>query len=50
MQERMDQLDGSFTIRPSTGKKGGTVVEAHIPLSHMLPPGKGITEREDAPE
>ncbi|NNE51863.1 MAG: histidine kinase [Sulfitobacter sp.] len=36
MQERMEQLGGSLEI--SQGKIGGTTIEAHVPLSHMLPP------------
>lgn len=36
MQERMDHLGGSFTIRP--GRGGGTRIEASVPLRHMLPP------------
>ena len=36
MQERMEQLDGSLSIRPRKGV--GTTIEATVPLSHMLPP------------
>lgn len=43
MQERMEQLDGSIHILSSrgatAGKTGGTVIEASLPLSHLLPPG-----------
>ena len=35
MQERVEQLDGALRIRPG---KPGTVIEATVPLSHMLPP------------
>ncbi|WP_319823617.1 cache domain-containing protein [Thalassovita sp.] len=35
MQERIDQLDGTLTI--STGKNG-TLIEAKVPLTHLLPP------------
>ncbi|MEO0751415.1 MAG: cache domain-containing protein [Pseudomonadota bacterium] len=35
MQERAEQLDGSLRILSS---KTGTVVEASVPLSHLLPP------------
>lgn len=35
MQERMDQLDGTLRILSS---KSGTVIEASVPLTHMLPP------------
>jgi two-component system NarL family sensor kinase len=42
MQERMEQLDGTFRISSS---KEGTTIEASVPLSHMLP---AETERPDA--
>ena len=35
MQERVDQLDGTLTISSS---KKGTVIEAQVPLRHLLPP------------
>ncbi|MGB1034347.1 MAG: cache domain-containing protein [Primorskyibacter sp.] len=35
MQERMDQLGGALRVLSS---KSGTVIEAEVPLSHMLPP------------
>jgi two-component system NarL family sensor kinase len=35
MQERMEQLDGELKVLSS---RAGTVIEASIPLSHMLPP------------
>lgn len=35
MQERIDQLDGTLRILSSSA---GTVIEATVPLSHMLPP------------
>jgi len=35
MQERVDQLDGSLRILSS---KSGTVIEAQVPLRHLLPP------------
>jgi len=39
MQERIDQLDGQLRIRTaSNGDNPGTVIEAIVPLSHMLPP------------
>jgi two-component system, NarL family, sensor kinase len=38
MQERIEQLDGSLTILSSSGPDGGTVIEARLPLSHMLSP------------
>ncbi|KUP92284.1 cache domain-containing protein [Tritonibacter horizontis] len=43
MQERMEQLDGTLRILSSrsaaTGSGSGTVIEASLPLSHLLPPG-----------
>ncbi len=39
MQERIDQLDGRLKITSKTdGKLVGTVIEAVVPLTHMLPP------------
>jgi two-component system NarL family sensor kinase len=38
MQERIDQLQGSLRILSS---KSGTVIEAQVPLTHMLPPEEG---------
>ncbi|SMX42329.1 cache domain-containing protein [Actibacterium lipolyticum] len=35
MQERIEQLNGNLRILSS---KSGTVIEAQVPLSHMLPP------------
>jgi two-component system NarL family sensor kinase len=35
MQERMDQLGGTLRVLSS---KGGTVIEAQVPLTHLLPP------------
>ncbi|WP_397541446.1 cache domain-containing protein [Roseovarius salis] len=35
MQERIEQLDGTLRILSS---KGGTVIEASVPLTHLLPP------------
>ena len=42
MQERVEQLDGTLRILSS---RTGTVIEASVPLSHMLPP----QERSDPP-
>lgn len=41
MQERMEQLDGNLRILSS---KTGTVIEATVPLSHLLPPEKAKPE------
>lgn len=38
MQERIDQLDGTLRILSS---KSGTVIEASVPLSHLLQPQGG---------
>jgi two-component system NarL family sensor kinase len=35
MQERMEQLGGSLRIMSS---RDGTIIEAELPLSHLLPP------------
>ena len=37
MQERVEQLDGSLRILSS---RSGTVIEAQVPLTHLLPPGR----------
>lgn len=36
MQERMEQLNGTLHLRSKPGK--GTIIEASVPFSHMLPP------------
>ncbi len=38
MQERIEQLDGTLRILSTRGTSGGTVIEAIVPLSHLLPP------------
>ncbi|WP_417205438.1 cache domain-containing protein [Antarctobacter sp.] len=38
MQERMDQLGGTLRILSS---RDGTIIEAQVPLSHLLPPEDG---------
>jgi two-component system NarL family sensor kinase len=43
MQERIDQLDGTLRILSSGGTQSGTVIEATLPLSHLLPPGNEAT-------
>ncbi|MEO9649199.1 MAG: cache domain-containing protein [Roseobacter sp.] len=37
MQERVEQLDGHFRVY-SPRNSSGTIVEASVPLSHLLPP------------
>ena len=43
MQERIEQLDGTLRILSSRGPQGGTVIEARLPLSHLLPPQEEAT-------
>ncbi len=40
MQERIEQLDGSLILRTPRAAEGphGTVIEAHVPLTHLLSP------------
>jgi two-component system, NarL family, sensor kinase len=45
MQERIEQLDGTLRILSSRGTQSGTVIEAILPLSHLLAPGE--TSGED---
>ncbi|MGB7241935.1 MAG: cache domain-containing protein [Sulfitobacter sp.] len=47
MQERVEQLDGHLTIRPAfrEGPCPGTIIEATVPLSHMLPPNPDLTAK-----
>ncbi|WP_083099500.1 cache domain-containing protein [Pseudophaeobacter leonis] len=40
MQERIEQLDGTLRILSSRGTQSGTVIEAILPLSHLLAPGE----------
>ena len=35
MQERVEQLDGTFHM---SSDQNGTVIEAKVPLTHLLPP------------
>ncbi|WP_373636681.1 cache domain-containing protein [Yoonia sp. BS5-3] len=44
MQERIEQLDGSLRISSAPGGKSGTVIEAQVPLTHMLSPQKSAKE------
>jgi two-component system NarL family sensor kinase len=39
MQERLEQLDGTLRILSSRGPQSGTMIEANLPLSHLLAPG-----------
>lgn len=44
MQERIEQLDGSLRIISTRHIKSGTVIEAQVPLTHMLSPQKTVKE------
>ncbi|GHG79937.1 cache domain-containing protein [Pseudodonghicola xiamenensis] len=48
MQERVEQLDGTLRILSSRGAHGGTEIQAHLPLSHLLPPEDTQTNNMDA--
>ncbi len=43
MQERIDQLGGTLRVLSTDA---GTVIEASVPLSHMLPPESKITKQD----
>lgn len=43
MAERMEQLEGTLRILPA--RDGGTLIEATVPLTHMLPPGNASEAR-----
>lgn len=49
MQERIEQLDGDLRILSSRGAQSGTVIEARLPLSHLLAPGDKASD-EAAPK
>ena len=49
MEERAAQLDGRLRIFSARGADGtGTVIEATVPLSHMLPPDPELPEHDKA--
>lgn len=48
MQERIEQLDGSLRILSSRGEQSGTVIEASLPLSHLLAPDKSEPKSVEA--
>ncbi|MEX0371037.1 MAG: sensor histidine kinase, partial [Tateyamaria sp.] len=48
MQERVEQLDGTLRILAGAGADGGTVIEATVPLTHLLPPEPAATNPESA--
>ena len=45
MQERVEQLDGTLRILSS---RSGTIIEASVPLTHLLPPQDRIGEETKA--
>ena len=45
MQERMDQLNGTLRILSS---RDGTVIEAQVPLTHLLPPEESAAPQPKA--
>lgn len=45
MAERMEQLHGTLRVLSSAD---GTVIEAQVPLSHMLPPAGQAAARKDS--
>ncbi|MDT0683518.1 cache domain-containing protein [Roseicyclus sp. F158] len=46
MQERLERLDGRLEIESS---RKGTIIEAHVPLTHLLPPEDSADPRAPAP-
>ncbi len=46
MQERVDQLDGQLRILSTAAGTGGTVIEASVPLAHLLPPDPTAPQKE----
>ena len=51
MQERLDQLDGSLRIISAGKGNVGTVIEATVPLSHLLSPvTRNVSEKGRAAE
>ncbi|WP_299165733.1 cache domain-containing protein [uncultured Tateyamaria sp.] len=48
MQERVEQLDGTLRILPGSGSYPGTVIEATVPLTHLLPPEETPPSKEQA--
>jgi two-component system, NarL family, sensor kinase len=47
MQERIEQLDGTLRITSPRGAQGGTVIEARVPLSHMLSPSDEASTKQE---
>ncbi|WP_299374401.1 cache domain-containing protein [uncultured Tateyamaria sp.] len=48
MQERVEQLDGTLRILAGVGGSAGTVIEATVPLTHLLPPEDSVAKKEQA--
>ncbi len=47
IQERVEQLDGTFRILTSSGPQSGTEIQVRLPLSRMLRPGKQWLSEND---
>jgi len=49
MQERIEQIDGTLRILSARNNKshGGTVIEAQVPLTQLLPPQSGAEPPKD---
>ncbi len=47
MQERLDQLDGLLRIASAPKANAGTVIEATVPLSHLLSPDMRTTAEKE---
>jgi two-component system NarL family sensor kinase len=52
MQERIEQLDGTLRIFSArSGQSGeGTIIEAQVPLTHLLPPQSGTETPKEPPK
>jgi two-component system, NarL family, sensor kinase len=46
MQERVEQLDGTLRILSGAAGSTGTVIEAAVPLTHLLAPGETSPDKE----
>ncbi|MEP3055196.1 MULTISPECIES: cache domain-containing protein [Ascidiaceihabitans] len=49
MQERVEQLDGTLRILSARGIGKGTIIEATVPLTHLLPPSSDETLAKRVP-
>lgn len=48
MQERVEQLDGTFHLSSPRGVQG-TIIEVTVPLTHLLPPEPKTAQKTKAP-